>query len=65
MKAPTKKRDLLVVNLETDEVVERIDVTGRSESSVERVERGLLRKTDTERFYVHDTEFGEPGGDAS
>ena len=50
-----KERKLEIVSLETREVVEAIDVTGKSESMVERVERGLLMKVDTDRFFVRDT----------
>lgn len=46
------KHYFVIRELDTDKEVERIDVSEKSERSRERVERGLLRKVDTERFYV-------------
>lgn len=52
----SEKKYLVVRSLETQEEVRRIDVTGRGERALERIERGLLMQMDTDRFY-----FGEEG----
>ena len=39
-------RELIVKNWKTGEVATRIDVTGKSERHVERVEMGLMMKCD-------------------
>lgn len=46
------RRYLAVRDIKTDEIVHRVDVSGRSESQVERVELGMLMRIDTDRFYV-------------
>jgi hypothetical protein len=39
-------RELIVKNWKTGEVATRIDVTGKSERHIERVEMGLIMKCD-------------------
>ena len=48
------KRELQIKEILTREVVDRVDVTGKSESTVERIERGMLINMDRARFYVDD-----------
>lgn len=43
---------LLVRDLTTGEVVRRIDVSQKSERGAEKVEMGLLRQMDLDRFSV-------------
>lgn len=43
---------LVIRDIETDEEVRRLDVTGKSERQIEKIERGMLRQMDTERYYV-------------
>lgn len=52
------KRTLDIVNFETSEVAQSVDVTGLSEHTVERVLSGMLRNLDTENWYVRDSEDG-------
>jgi hypothetical protein len=54
MTQETTPRHLEVVEIETREVVKRLDVTGRTERDVERCLSGLLRNM-SDRFYVRDT----------
>lgn len=54
--AKQKKRALVVRDLDTDEEVHRVDITGSSEPRAEKVLRGLLMRVDTDRFYVDDTD---------
>ncbi len=48
---------LHIRSIETDEIVRSIEVSNPTTRRVERIVRGLLLKTDTERFYVDDSEF--------
>jgi hypothetical protein len=41
-----------VISIETDAVVHSVDVSGRSERSVERVLMGMLTQIDMDRYYV-------------
>ncbi len=50
------KRYLIVRCLDNSSELYRLDVSGRSEHIVEKVERGLLLRVDTERFFVDDTD---------
>lgn len=43
-----------VVEIETGKVVEAVDVSGRSESYVERVVRGMLRNLNADRFFIRE-----------
>jgi hypothetical protein len=53
MTANTKPIAFEVVDLKTKEVVHKVDLSGeKSESTIERVERGLLMRTDLDRFFV-------------
>jgi hypothetical protein len=47
-----KQQALEVVSLETGKVVKTIDVSGKGERQVEKVEMGLLRNMDLERYSV-------------
>jgi hypothetical protein len=49
------KRELQVVEIATREVVSRVDVTGKSDNSIDRIERGMLINMDTDRFFVRDS----------
>lgn len=49
------KRTLEVVSFDTDEVVRRLDVTNKTESQVEKIERGLMRNMDLDKYFVRDS----------
>jgi curli biogenesis system outer membrane secretion channel CsgG len=51
-----KKQVLKIVEFKTGEVIKVIDVTGRSDSSVERVMRGILINMNTDEYYIDDDE---------
>ena len=53
-KKPEMIRMLCVRNCETRVAVKCIDVTGKSERDIEKMERGLLRQIDTDEYYVDD-----------
>ena len=53
MTAP--RRELRVVDRKTGEVVSTVDVTGRSERTIGRVEMGMLINMNTDRFYIQDS----------
>lgn len=53
------KRELRITDIGTREVVETVDVTGKSECAIERIERGMLINMDRERFYVDDVTVGK------
>ena len=40
----------------TDKIVDTLDVSNKSERSIEKITMGLLRNMDTERFYVDTSE---------
>lgn len=42
--------------IDTDEVVKRIDATGKSESVVDRIEMWVLHNMDTDNFYTESVE---------
>lgn len=46
------KRELVIKNLKTGEIVRRFDVTGKSERQIEKIERGALINMDTDRFCI-------------
>lgn len=46
------KRYIKVISYETKEVVEKIDVTGRSEREIERCERGLNINLNHDKYYT-------------
>lgn len=50
-----KKRFLIIRRLDTDEEVHRIEVTGKTDRTVEKVERGVLRNMNVIEFYLDDT----------
>jgi hypothetical protein len=50
-----KKRELRVVEIETKAIVHTLDVTDRSDREVERIELGMLRNMNTEKFYIEDS----------
>lgn len=49
----SEKRVLQVVDGETGQVVHSVDVSGRSDRAVEKIERGMLRNMD-DRFFVRE-----------
>jgi hypothetical protein len=53
-----QKRALEVVEIATGKVVHSVQVFG-SDRQVEKVERGLLRNMDTDKFFVRDTRDAE------
>lgn len=50
------KREILVIDMETNEVIHRVDVTGRSDDHVERAMRGMLINLN-ERCRIEDTDW--------
>lgn len=48
------KRYFEIVDLKTCEVVQTVDVTGKSERDRDRIERGMLMRVDRERFFVRE-----------
>ena len=56
----TARHELQVIDLETDEVVRTIDVSGHSERQVERIERGLLRNMNRDRYVVDEVRRARP-----
>lgn len=46
------KRALIVRSFETGEEVRRLDVSGKSERDIERVEMGLLRQMNLDAYYL-------------
>ena len=50
------KRMLQIREIDTGDVVHELDVTGRSENSVERIERGMLINLNRDKYYVDDIE---------
>lgn len=47
--------DLIVREFGTGQEVSRVDVSGKSESAIERVMMGMLRNM-SERYYIDDSE---------
>lgn len=54
----SERQYIEVVEIESGEVVQKIDVTGKGERAIERTMRGLLRQMDTERFYAKEPNNG-------
>ena len=54
-----EKREILVKHIKTGEVVKRIDVTGQSESHIERCMRGMLINMNQEDYRIEDTDWGK------
>jgi hypothetical protein len=48
---------LQVIEFSSGKVVKVIDVTGKSENSIEKIERGLLYQMDREKFYVSEEDI--------
>ena len=46
------KRVLQITEFVTQKVVKEVDVTGRSENSIERIERGMLINLNRDKYYV-------------
>jgi len=46
------KRWIDVIDYQTGGVVRSVEVTGKSDGMIEKIERGLLRQMDTEKFYT-------------
>lgn len=44
------KTYIIVIDLRTNEVVRKVDVTGKPQRQIERVESGMLINMDTENF---------------
>ncbi len=53
------KREILVKHIKTSEVVKRVDVTGQSESNIERYMRGMLINMNQEDYRIEDTDWGK------
>lgn len=48
----SRKAYFVVREIKTDKEVRRIEVTKHSESSRDRIERGIIRNMNTDEFYV-------------
>ena len=44
-----------VIEIGTGDIVREIDVTGKGDTHVEYLIRGLLKQMDTDKFYVDDS----------
>ena len=51
------KREILIKLIKTDEIVKRIDVTGKSEDHIERAMRGMLINMNQEDYRIEDTDW--------
>jgi hypothetical protein len=49
-----------ILRFDTDEVVHRVDVTGRSDRTIERVERGMNINLNRDEFYTETKAYDEP-----
>jgi flavin-binding protein dodecin len=47
---------LAIISYETKEVVKKIDITGRSENSIDRIERGMLINMNKDDYYITEIE---------
>lgn len=54
-----EKKELHIRRLSDNESVRDVDVTGKGDRQIERTIRGVLRKLNTEEFYVDDTEIDD------
>lgn len=52
-------RFLEIIEYDTGKCEKRIEVTGKSEREVERLERGMLRNLNRDKFYVADTGYAD------
>lgn len=52
-----KKRVLHVIRLGTEEVVKTLDMTGKTDRQVEKIERGMLINLDLENYCIEDIEI--------
>lgn len=43
---------LVIRSIDTGEEVRRVDVTGKSDRQIERIERGILTQMDTDKYTV-------------
>lgn len=50
-------KELKVVDLETREVVHKVEVTNDNPRHVEKVMLGMLRNMDTEKYFIDDSDF--------
>lgn len=50
-----EKRFLRVRREDTNEIVSEVEVTGKSENQIERIERGILMNMDTDAFILDDS----------
>lgn len=41
-----------IVDYDTGEVVHRVDVSGKSERAVDKIERGIVRNINTDNYYT-------------
>ena len=53
------KREILVKNIKTGEVVKRVDVTRQSEKNIERYMLGMLINMNQEDYRIEDTDWGK------
>ena len=59
MKSTATARRLQVRDVKTREILKEYDVTGRPDGRVEKLERALLLRIDTERYFIDDTAVHE------
>lgn len=57
----TEKREILVIEISTNEIVKRVDVTGRSEQHIELCMLGMLRNMNQNDYRIEDTDWGKEG----
>ena len=55
-----EKREILVKDILTGEIVHRVDVTGKSENNIERCMRGMLINMNRDKYRIEDTDWNKP-----
>lgn len=53
------KKYIEIVSYETGEAVKRVEVTGKTENSIDKVERGININLNHEQFYTREAEEKE------
>lgn len=56
-----QKREILVKRIKTGEIVNRIDVTGKNESYIEKCMLGMLINMNQEDYRIEDTDWTKEG----
>ena len=57
----SKKRELIIKRFSDGEIASRMDVTGKSERTIERIMAGALINMNTDEWCIYDTDWDEDG----